>query len=604
MTDTQMTDDVMQVQGQVAAVEAPAQGEAGRGERHGRSRKPALIVAGAAVLALLLAVGAFQVYLHGRVPYRVSVLGRSLGGTSEAAARQAIAAEVLKRNLTTATFSTPKGTVTVPISQLGLSIDVSATAARAVRQGRLHALGLGLWWGGGGGVEPVVRFDAAAFQTGLAVLHEAVDVPARDATLKVDATGAGVKPAVDGTTIDTAALARSLQAALAAGHAYSGTVPTTIAPASVSTATASAAADQAQIYFSQPLNLRYRGHVVELTPSAIAGMVSVNTGTDASTYPLTFDNPRARAQLHRLFAFADKPAVNAGIRLQGKQILITPSHEGYGLDMPRLLGDLDDAASQPGLRVVDVPLATLLPTRTTSDVQAMGLTALGSEFSTYYDPTNKSRATNIVQAAKIVDGTLIHPGEVFSLNATLGPRTLDRGFDYAPVIVDGVLRQGVGGGICQFATTLFNAAFFAGLPIVERHPHDFFIDHYPIGRDAQVAWGSQDLSFKNDTPHSLMVRCWAQGGQLTVVLVGSTGRTVTFTTSKFYDVHPSGTSKAHPRVVTDATMPSGQTQLEQGYPGETVRVVRTVMQGGKVLIHDTYVSTYAPKDWIRRVGTG
>jgi vancomycin resistance protein YoaR len=186
----------------------------------------------------------------------------------------------------------------------------------------------------------------------------------------------------------------------------------------------------------------------------------------------------------------------------------------------------------------------------------------------------------------------------------MGPRTIDRGFDYAPVIVDGVLRQGVGGGICQFATTLFNAAFFAGLPIVERHPHDFYIDHYPVGRDAAVAWGSKDLKFRNDSGRTLMIRCWAGGGRLTIVIVGDTGRTVDYTTSGFTNVRKSPYTKAHPRVVYDGDRATGVVSWEKGYDGMTVKVNRTVLDNGRVLFRDSFISTYAPKDWIKRIGTG
>ena len=335
----------------------------------------------------------------------------------------------------------------------------------------------------------------------------------------------------------------------------------------------------------------------------MAAMLSVNTGAGAATYPLTFDNPRGRAALHRLFAFVERPAVNATVVVRGKRVFIKPSQEGFGLDMSRLLSDMDAAASEPGLRQVVVPLTTLEPQVSTDQIQALGLDGLGSQFTTYYPLGNTARAQNIIQAARLVDGTIIKPGTVFSLNATLGPRTLNRGFDYAPVIQDGVLRPGVGGGVCQFATTLFNAAFFAGLPIVERHPHDFFIDHYPIGRDAQVAYGSQDLKFRNDTGHALLLRCWAGGGQCTVVLIGSTGRTVTFSTSRFYDIKPTTTSRKHPRVITDDTLPRGMIVNEPGFFGRTVKVVRVVKQGGRLLFRDTFVSTYPPKDWIRRIGT-
>jgi len=332
-------------------------------------------------------------------------------------------------------------------------------------------------------------------------------------------------------------------------------------------------------------------------------MLSVNDGSDAGEYPLTFDNQTGRKVLHRLFRFAETPAVNARVVLDGKQVIIKPSREGFGLDMPRLLSDMDDTASRQGLREVTVPLTVLRPTRTTEQLQEMGLAAYGSECSTYYDADNVSRANNIAQAAKLVDGTIVPPGEVFSLNAAMGPRTTDRGFDYAPVIVDGVLRQGVGGGICQFATTLFNAAFFAGLPIVERHAHDFFIDHYPIGRDASVAWGGNDLKFKNDSGRAVMIRCWARDGRLTVVLVGDTGRTVEYTTGQFYDIRPSPYTKNHPRVVYDPDISSGVVSWEKGYDGRSVKVTRSVMQGERLLFRDSFISTYAPKDWIKRVGT-
>jgi len=114
--------------------------------------------------------------------------------------------------------------------------------------------------------------------------------------------------------------------------------------------------------------------------------------------------------------------------------------------MARLLSDMDYVAGQPGLREVVVPVTTLEPTTTTDQLTALGLDGLGSQFTTYYDQSNKPRAQNIMQAAKLVDGTVIKAGAVFSLNDTLGPRTVNRGFDYAPVIQDGVLRLGVGVG--------------------------------------------------------------------------------------------------------------------------------------------------------------
>ena len=149
----------------------------------------------------------------------------------------------------------------------------------------------------------------------------------------------------------------------------------------------------------------------------------------------------------------------------------------------------------------------------------------------------------------------------------MGPRTANRGFDYAPVIAaDNVLRQGVGGGVCQYATTLFNAVFFAGLPVVERHAHSLYISHYPTGRDATVAWGALDFKFRNDTGKSIMIRSWIDGGALTVALVGKTGRDGGRTRRARSTTSASRrTASPIPRVVYDSDLGPGVIRWERGH---------------------------------------
>src|SRR5581483_3083796 len=116
---------------------------------------------------------------------------------------------------------------------------------------------------------------------------------------------------------------------------------------------------------------------------------------------------------------------------------------------------------------------------------------------------------------------LIKPGETFSFNKTTGARTAAKGFLEAPVIVDGELTTGLGGGVCQVSTTVFNAAFEAGLPIVERVNHALYISHYPQGRDATVDYPDVDLKFRNDTGHWLLLRTFVGSSSLTVTLYGT-----------------------------------------------------------------------------------
>jgi len=566
----------------------------------------------AALILLVLAAGfvTLQLVVRGRVGDGVTVAGLELQGQTGAAARETLAGELVPR-VSTVQLQTGAGEpLTLTLAQLGMSVDVPASARAALARGR-HRLPLGLevWLpGGGGDVAPLVRVNAVAYQQGLEAVRAAVDAPARDARLDISADGDGVTvvPSRDGATADAVALARAVEQSVVRGEAYAGPVPMKAVPPRVSTADAEARAGVAAMYLARPVTLRYRARTVVLSPRQMAGMLSVNTRADADTYPLTFRNARAAARLHELFSWAETPPVNALIKVYPEGgITVTPSKVGEILDMNVLLEDLDDAALGGGLRSVFVALKPAMPTLTSDDVETMGLAALGAQFVTYFDPRNTTRAGNIALAAKLVDGSVVEPGQTFSLNAAMGPRTINRGFDYAPVIAaDGVLRQGVGGGICQYATTLFNAVLLAGLPIVEREAHSLYISHYPIGRDATVAWGAIDFKFSNDTGKALLIRSWVQGGRLTVAIVGKTGREATFKTGPFYDSRKPDHGRSDPRVIYDADLGPGVVRWERGIDGHSVKVERTVRDAkGALLFRDTFTSHYEPLDWVKRVGT-
>ena len=563
------------------------------------------------VLIVALAVAGFvalQALTWGRAGDGVTVAGVSVGGLHEAAVAAVVKDQVEPKVALVRLEAGGEEPLALTLDQLGISIDSSATAEHALAVGRRSLpLGLSVWLPGTAGiVAPVVHVDATKYQAGLDAVRVQSDAPARDARLKLVGERLAVVPARDGREVDAVALERAILGSLAAGRSYAGPVPTKVVAPEVSTVDAEARASAAAQYLARPVTLRYRAKEVTLTPGQMAGMLSVNTGDDADQYPLTFHNERASTELHRLFAFAETPPVDASVEVNDDgTVRVTESKSGMVLDMPVLMDELDDAATGSGLRTIFVALTSAFPKLSTADVESMGLSALGSQFVTYFDPRNTTRAKNIALAAKLVDGTVVDPGETFSLNAAMGPRTANRGFDYAPVITSGnVLRQGVGGGVCQYATTLFNAVFFAGLPVVERHAHSLYISHYPTGRDATVAWGSLDFKFRNDTGRSVMIRSWINGGALTVALVGKTGRKVQYTTGSFYDIRKPAHGKSDPRVVYDSDLGPGVIRWEKGIDGQSVKVERTVKDaGGKVLFRDTFVSHYAPMDWIKRVGT-
>src|SRR5690606_30864833 len=126
------------------------------------------------------------------------------------------------------------------------------------------------------------------------------------------------------------------------------------------------------------------------------------------------------------------------------------------------------------------------------------------------------RNHNLALAAERITGTLLLPGETFSLVETVGPISAANGYRGAPVVVDGRLTDGVGGGMSQVATTTYNAAFLAGLEDVEHTPHSYWFSRYPEGREATVYEGVLDLKFRNTTPYGVLMQAWLADGRLHV----------------------------------------------------------------------------------------
>ena len=205
------------------------------------------------------------------------------------------------------------------------------------------------------------------------------------------------------------------------------------------------------------------------------------------------------------------------------KIVIRPSAPGLQLDLPATAKAIAAAAFSTDRRTAHLAVRVAEPERTTEIADTMGITGVVSSYTTTYGGT-PGRLNNVQLVSQLIDGTLIKPGGTFSFNGTTGERTAAKGFQEAPVIINGELQNGLGGGICQVSTTVFNAAFEAGLPIDARTNHALYISHYPLGRDATVNYPDLDLKFSNDTGHWLLLRTFVGAGSLTVNLYGTARR--------------------------------------------------------------------------------
>ena len=159
-----------------------------------------------------------------------------------------------------------------------------------------------------------------------------------------------------------------------------------------------------------------------------------------------------------------------------------------------------------------IPLKVLYPSVTTNMIGTKAFPDLLSEFSTKYAASNKNRTTNLILASKKINGTVLMPGETFSYNKVVGERTIAAGYKEAPIYVSGKVEDGIGGGICQITTTLYNAVLYANLDIVERSNHQFVPSYAGPSRDATVVYGAIDFKFKNNRDYPIKITCSVSGG--------------------------------------------------------------------------------------------
>ena len=289
-----------------------------------------------------------------------------------------------------------------------------------------------------------------------------------------------------------------------------------------------------------------------------------------------------------------KKAVDATVTIRNGKPVVVPGKEGVGLQPEEMAEKLVPAITESGdARSVEIDAEVVDPEFTTADAKKLRIKERVSSFSTYF-PYAPYRNTNQGRAAQLIDGTILEPGETFSMNDTVGERTAANGFVTGTVINGGVFREELGGGVSQVATTTYNAAFFAGMDDIEHHPHAFYLDRYPMGREATLYYGSLDLRFRNSTKYGVLIRA-----NVTPSTPGRKGvMHVEMWSTKVWTIK-AGLSKQ--RNFRDPGKQYDDTKRcvpQQPIKGFDVDVYRTFMRGGEVVKRETDTATYQAADHV------
>ena len=267
----------------------------------------------------------------------------------------------------------------------------------------------------------------------------------------------------------------------------------------------------------------------------------------------------------------------------GKPVLV-PSRDGRTMPAMELSSALLGVLADPAPRRTSVSLSVTPPRVTTERARTLGVREVIGAFTTHH-PCCAPRVTNIHAIADIVDGYVVLPGETFSLNGVVGRRDTGRGFVQAPQILRGQFVKDVGGGVSQFATTIFNAVFFSGLKDIQHTPHSYYISRYPPGRESTVSYPQPDYRFEDDAPSGVLITTSYTG----------TSITVTFWGTKRFDVG----SESGPRTLVK---PFGTEYVDRpdctaskGAEGFDIVVTRVFRVGGRVVRREPFKTHYLPE---------
>jgi vancomycin resistance protein YoaR len=570
--------------------------------RRRRSRAARIgFVAALLVMAAGVALFARAYTVRDAVLPGVSVAGVDLGGLSREDAQARLHAELAPRLARPVRVSVGNQVLVVRPAR-AWTLDAAATAERAYQAGRgsvpsrLGALVAPFAFTHE--AAPVLDVHPGERQAIADRLFELTHRPV-NARLRMDGKTVVVRAGRAGTTVAVDPLLASVEAAALAGSRRLTATVEAVPPA-ITTEEAEAVAAEARTLLSAPVRIQFRHkRVGSLSPAELAALVRFEPA--GGTYEVDLDRDGLRSALLPMVEAKLRAPVDADFRIVGTKVRVVPSKPGTTLDVRKARRAILAGGLGPGERTAAVGLTALAADLTTKEAKALGIREEVSSFTTDMGASSANRIWNVHLLGDYLDGTIVEAGQTFSYNEEIGPRTVERGFREGQMIWGGVLIPSIGGGVCQTATTIFNAAFEAGLPILARSNHAFYISHYPMGRDATVSWGGPELVFRNDLKHAILIKVSYTDATFTVTFYGTRqGRRVESTTSE-----PTNYTQPELQYAVDpGAPPNSVTRTAAGGPGFDVTVYRKVFQRGKLIREDSFFTRYKPENPTAIYGPG
>lgn len=553
-------------------------------------RRDAWGLVGLGLIAVFMLVG--FVITGMQMPARATVGGIDVSGMTPGQARATVDRELGGRTSEPITLVHGDRTIMLDPVHAGLEVDVDASVRGAGGFHSVNPLRIVRVFVGHETAPLVVKAHTDDLNDAVADVAESVDKPPVEPLVTFDGTDPIVRKPEPGVIVDRPAAAAAIRAAYLVRNEVD--LPMKAARPTVGQRRLDIAMKRiVEPAISGPVTVRIGDQKISLPVSAYAPALSVRVVGVALRPHL--DVAALAEPLTSATTGIAKEAVNATVTIEHGKPVVVPAKPGVGLRPDEMATKLISAITQSGAaRSVTVESEVVPPAFTTDDAKNLHITQKVSEFVTYF-PSANYRNVNQTRAAELVDGTILKPGDTFSLNDTVGERDADNGFVKGIVIGEGaVYREEYGGGVSQVATTLYNAAFFAGLDDVEHHPHLFYIGRYPLGREATVWYGQLDLRFKNSLDSGLLIHAWVvkgsdtRRGEMHVEMWGTKKWNITADASDRYNDRKPGKRYDD----TDGCIKQPATE---GFDVDITRSFHDLTSGNVDKTDSTHVS-YAPGD--------
>jgi vancomycin resistance protein YoaR len=449
------------------------------------------------------------------VPPNTKLFGYEIGSKLAPSVYEQINIEVKDKVNDPINFKTPQGTFTATPEQLGLELDLPATV-RDIRKNVFIFLKSALF---STEIKPTINLDENTFKIALAeVITENTKDPI-NATLATQGGKVVTTEAVSGTEIDWEKTKKSLRDSWLYEGRKAEVVIAYIPPAVSNEDVNKVRSNLADLAVASPITLNIGARSVVISPEIIG--TALKFVPNKEKLESKFDETVIVNEISRQMPNIQTTASDAKFDFIGDKVVVVPAQEGIKFKPGQLDAALSPAFRQKDNRVVNLDSAVVKPLITTESLDALGIKEQLSTFRQDFDYL-PYRETNVGQAALYMDGMILQPGEIFSMNETIKERTTKNGYVKGIYIGEGGrFAFGLGGGVSIITSATWTAAFYAGLERIEQRAHSVLIARYTPGLEATVSWPKLDLKFRNNTKNNVLIKAIPARDSITISMYGT-----------------------------------------------------------------------------------